>query len=175
MNGREIVELSRKLPLQVGAMAERDNEQKERVLDIALHGANERTRVHLIATHALPRFSVSAHLDQIRAASLSVKRMSGARNLFLAQREIGEELRYVLERAKAKKFIGNSLQREHKATAKKNADGKGGRRFEPAQRAQRVGPQRWRQALSKNGRVLKRCTSSSSTASRTWCAETRRR
>ena len=57
VNCSEIVELPRKLPLQIGAVAERENEQKERVLDTALH---ERTRVHLIATHALPLFGVGA-------------------------------------------------------------------------------------------------------------------
>eukprot|EP01083_Nonionella_stella_P023446 64864_1 len=113
VNKNEIVELSPLRPLQIANIEQIDatEDEKANVLKIQLNGVNERTRVHVLATHMISRFSIAQYLNCIDPLSLSTKTMRSSTNFYLPQRMIGEELRYILEREKAKTFIGNSLIR----------------------------------------------------------------
>ena len=131
VNRNEIVELSPIKPLQISNIEEKEQDNK---LLIGLNGVNDRTRVHILATHMISRFSISQYLNCISPSSLSKRVMSQSTNYYLQQRMIGEELRYILEREKAKKFVGNSLIRpsflikplEHKQTSNKTQTAKKG-------------------------------------------------
>eukprot|EP01083_Nonionella_stella_P301896 1038317_1 len=151
VNKNEIVQLSPLKPLQISKM---EQIEAANVLKIELNGVNERTRVHVLAAHMISRFSIATYLNCIDPLSLSTKTMASSTNFYLPQRMIGEELRYILEREKAKTFIGNSLIRpsflvkplEHKATSTKTQTAKAGgdiqKRSMAARDAMRSSPRR---------------------------------
>jgi len=108
VNDSEIVQLSPEKPLQISAV----EQSQKNVVQIRMSGVSESTRVHIVATHMMPRFSLSTYLDCVDASSLNNTVVSQSKsNFYLPSRTIGEELRYILEREKAQKFVGNSLIR----------------------------------------------------------------
>merc|ERR1712003_47408 len=79
-NKNEIVELSPSELLQIQSI----KGSRNKGIQISIGGLTKSTRVHVIATHFIPN----------------------AKNVYLKQRTIGEEYRYVLERQTAAQFIG---------------------------------------------------------------------
>ena len=99
------LEQTNPLPLHVVSMAADGD-----TIRIRVAGANEFTRVHLIATRYLPTFSVFGHLYLPVAGP---GRLSSVypQSLYVSGRDIGDEYRYILERKFATKFPGNMLAR----------------------------------------------------------------
>ena len=108
VNKNEVVELSPNKALQISSLHE---DEEDELLQIKLSGYSsiKRTRVHVIATHMIPRFNISTFLDCISPSNLLNNFIGVSKNYYLKQRNLGEEYRYVLERQTQKKFIGNSL------------------------------------------------------------------
>eukprot|EP01083_Nonionella_stella_P305099 1063160_1 len=106
----QITALTPTHPLQIYRI-EMDDE--DRTLRIQLNGSNPRTRVHVIATHLYPAFDVS----QLLCKDIQSKKMNSHahafantnKNLYLKQRAIDEEYRYVLEREYVAVLSGNAL------------------------------------------------------------------
>ena len=78
---------------------------------IQLAHAGPRTRVHVAATRYLPAFSVFDNLLQPPASGPRGSAVPIAESHYVAGRNIGDELRYVLERQYATKYPGNMLDR----------------------------------------------------------------
>ncbi|HMO13362.1 MAG TPA: hypothetical protein PKD64_06235 [Pirellulaceae bacterium] len=80
-------------------------------VSIQVAGATPHTRVHLIATRFVPRFDVYNQFHGIRDAELTGSNQAAVQTLYVAGRNLGDELRYILDRQHADKFPGNSLTR----------------------------------------------------------------
>lgn len=80
-------------------------------LKILVGGANDYTRVHVVATRFLPDRYAYPQLNVIAPAGGSVRTLNQGYALYTSGRQIGDEYRYVLERRFAAKFPGNMLER----------------------------------------------------------------
>ena len=69
------------------------------------------TRVHVFATRFVQRYPAYAALDIGGVPSPGAKRLARPRSLYVQERDIGEEYRYILDRKYATKFPGNMLAR----------------------------------------------------------------
>jgi hypothetical protein len=78
---------------------------------IKLGNANPFTRLHVFATRYQPRFPAYDILDIAAARPPYSLGLVQPRTLFVEDRDIGEEYRYILERQDAPKFPGNLLGR----------------------------------------------------------------
>ncbi len=78
---------------------------------IRLANATESTRVHVVATRALPTFDAFSHLLGAGVQPLTTFQLDRAESSYHAGRKLGDEYRYVLERRFAPKFVGNMLSR----------------------------------------------------------------
>ncbi len=101
-----ILERKHGAPLQITGVAA---EQGKALIRVA--HATPFTRVHVFASRYLPRFDAHSILNLGRRPSPYSIRLSIPRALYVAERDIGEEYRYVLERRSAAKFPGNMLTR----------------------------------------------------------------
>ncbi|ETO18620.1 Ubiquitin family protein [Reticulomyxa filosa] len=59
----------------------------------------------------MPTFELNDLFNKLSSSNLTKGFLSHANSIYLKQRTIGEEYRYILERQKAPQFLGNSLQR----------------------------------------------------------------
>ena len=100
------LELRRLRPLQLAEVGIDDQH-----LSIQLRNVSDFTRVHVLATRFVPAFDAFASLSKIGMNELAMKQVGASESYYMAGRELGDELRYVFERAYAKKFPGNMLQR----------------------------------------------------------------
>lgn len=80
-------------------------------LKILVGGANDYTRVHVVATRFLPDRYAYPQLNVISPAGGSVRTLNQGYALYTSGRQIGDEYQYVLERRFAAKFPGNMLER----------------------------------------------------------------
>ncbi|MCB9883931.1 MAG: hypothetical protein H6838_00485 [Planctomycetes bacterium] len=80
-------------------------------LQLRLANATAATRVHVIATRAMPAFDLFADLRGNGQQPLQVATREIADSSYEAGRKLGDEYRYVLERRFATKFPGNMLTR----------------------------------------------------------------
>jgi hypothetical protein len=78
---------------------------------ITTAGGSSDTRVHVVATRWLPMHDMAALLDIGSVDGRSSVDLVQPLSQFLAQRDIGDEFRYVLERRLAKRFPGVMLTR----------------------------------------------------------------
>ena len=69
------------------------------------------TRVHVFATRFVQRYPAYSALDIGGVPSPGAKRLARPRSLYVQERDIGEEYRYILDRKYATKFPGNMLAR----------------------------------------------------------------
>lgn len=93
-------------PMQIAGVApDGDN------LVVRLTDASKLARVHVFAARYRPAFSSFADLAKVRAPALEGVFPAHAESNFLTGRNIGDELRYVLDRRMQKLFPGNMLQR----------------------------------------------------------------
>jgi hypothetical protein len=104
--GALALELSRTLPLQLVSLAPEGDDMVVRI-----GGATPTTRVHLWATRYLPAYDGFDHLYLPPTDTLDGFDLGTPRSDFNAERDIGDELRYILERRLARVFPGNMLRR----------------------------------------------------------------
>ena len=105
-SANRILEDNRVAPLQVTDLTVKDGKLRAKVAN-----AHAFARVHVLATRYVPRFDAHAALDHGGVPSPYWVKLSAPRALYVAERDIGEEYRYVLERRQAEKFPGNMLTR----------------------------------------------------------------
>lgn len=80
-------------------------------LNIRLADASKFARVHVFAARYRPEFSAFGDLSKVRAGRLSGVFPAHAESAYLTGRNLGDELRYVLDRRLEPKFPGNMLDR----------------------------------------------------------------
>ena len=80
-------------------------------LEIDVSGVDPLTRVHVIATRFLPGFDPFSSLSGSQRPGLITGRARYLPSLYISGRNLGDELRYILERRYAQKFPGNMLTR----------------------------------------------------------------
>lgn len=93
-------------PLGIAAIVEKGDR-----VEISLVNASNYTRVHLLATHYLPTYSVSARLGVTMANPLLQQPWQPKLTVYESGRDIGDEYRYIFERRSARKFPGMLLER----------------------------------------------------------------
>ncbi len=84
---------------------------KGETLEIDVSGVDPLTRVHVVATRFLPGFDPFSSLRGSQRPGLTTGRARYLPSLYISGRNLGDELRYVLERRYAQKFPGNMLTR----------------------------------------------------------------
>jgi hypothetical protein len=80
-------------------------------LTIKLADASKFARVHVFADRYRPAYTAFGDLAKVRAGSLGGVYPAHAESVFLTGRNIGDELRYVLDRRLQPKYPGNMLDR----------------------------------------------------------------
>jgi hypothetical protein len=80
-------------------------------LTIRLTDASKYARVHIFAARYRPAYSAFADIGSVRAGGLGGVYPAHAESVFLTGRNIGDELRYVLDRRLETKYPGNMLER----------------------------------------------------------------
>ena len=78
---------------------------------VQLENVTPFTRVHVIATRFTQRYPAYGALDIGGLPTPGAKRLALPRSLYVQERDIGEEYRYILDRKYATKFPGNMLTR----------------------------------------------------------------
>lgn len=86
-------------------------EAGEETLEIDVSGADALTRVHVIATRFLPGNDPFLALGRSQRPGLITGQSRYLPSLYISGRNLGDELRYILERRYAQKFPGNMLVR----------------------------------------------------------------
>jgi hypothetical protein len=80
-------------------------------LEIDVSGVDPLTRVHVVATRFLPGFDPFNSMRGSQRPGLTTGNARYLPSLYISGRNLGDELRYVLERRYAQKFPGNMLTR----------------------------------------------------------------
>ncbi|MEJ6578845.1 MAG: hypothetical protein QNL33_10455 [Akkermansiaceae bacterium] len=83
----------------------------EKTLDVDISDVDPLTRVHVIATRFLPGSDPFQALGGSQRAGLVTGNARYLPSLYISGRNLGDELRYILERRYAQKFAGNMLVR----------------------------------------------------------------
>ena len=83
----------------------------DKTLEIDVTGLDPLTRVHVIATRFLPENDPFAALGGSQRVGLRTGMARFLPSLYISGRNLGDELRYILERRDAQKFAGNMLSR----------------------------------------------------------------
>lgn len=86
-------------------------EANDKTLEIDVTGLDPLTRVHVIGTRFLPGNDPFAALGASQRAGLRTGFARYLPSLYISGRSLGDELRYILERRYARKFVGNMLER----------------------------------------------------------------
>jgi hypothetical protein len=105
-SANRILEDNRPTPLQITGLSVKNGKVRVQVAN-----GHAFARVHLLATRYAPRFDVHNGLANQPLPNPTAVRLNTPKALYVAERDIGEEYRYVLERAQAEKFPGNMLGR----------------------------------------------------------------
>jgi hypothetical protein len=100
------LELRGDSPLQIVDVKRTDEQVKIRFV-----GANEYSRVHVIASRYYPRFPAWTRLRSVVDAEPFALRTTEPTTLYVEGRDIGDEYRYIIDRRYARKFPGNLLAR----------------------------------------------------------------
>ena len=106
LSANRLLEQRRLRPLQIQSVL---TGQAAAVVQLAY--ATPFTRVHVFGTRFMPRYSAFAGLDIGGMPALDARRLSRPRSLYVQERDIGEEYRYIIDRKYAPKFPGNMLTR----------------------------------------------------------------
>jgi hypothetical protein len=83
----------------------------DKTLEIDVTGLDPLTRIHVIGTRFLPENDPFAALGGSQRAGLRTGEARFLPSLYISGRNLGDELRYILERRYAEKFAGNMLTR----------------------------------------------------------------
>jgi len=85
--------------------------KKKETLEIDVSGTDPLTRVHVIATRFVPGIDPFQALGGSQRPGLTTGKGRYLPSLYISGRNLGDELRYILERRYAQKFVGNMLVR----------------------------------------------------------------
>ncbi len=105
-NGTRMLELPIREPSHLAQI-----KTGKETLEIQVEGLDDLTRVHVVATRFLPRFAPMWALGGSQRTGLTNGRGRYLPSLYISGRNLGDELRYILERRYAQKFVGNMLVR----------------------------------------------------------------
>ena len=100
------LEVADSKPLQIETVTHDDSE-----LTVRLNGHDQFARVHVFANTFLPDHSHFGSLAGISHRGLRSRKQTPVRSYYVEGREIGDELRYILERRSADRFPGNMNER----------------------------------------------------------------
>lgn len=100
------LQISKRTPVHVQSVQKHLKELK-----IQLSNATRSTRVHVIATRYVPRYSIYQNLLQSHSTALGSSHTVPECSQYQMGRKIGDEYRYILERRNAVKYPGNMLER----------------------------------------------------------------
>jgi hypothetical protein len=106
LGGVRHLELPKLKPVQVEAVTPTADG-----LSVKLRHSSPFTRVHVFATRYRPAFSAFGDLSAVRAAELAGVAPGHAPSVYLTGRNIGDEMRYVLDRRGQKAYPGTMLDR----------------------------------------------------------------
>ncbi len=106
LSDNRVLEDNRLDPVQIRSVNVADGKAT-----IRLGNVSKMTRLHVYATRFVPHWDGFAALDVGGVPSPYTMRLSKKRSLYVEEREIGEEYRYVLDRRYAAKYAGNMLAR----------------------------------------------------------------
>ena len=106
LSDNRVLEDNRLDPVQIRSVSVADGKAT-----IRLGNVSKMTRLHVYATRFVPHWDGFAALDVGGVPSPYTMRLSKKRSLYVEEREIGEEYRYVLDRRYAAKYAGNMLAR----------------------------------------------------------------
>ncbi|MGI8605317.1 MAG: hypothetical protein ACR2OZ_20275 [Verrucomicrobiales bacterium] len=133
ISNSRLLELSPRKPLHISSLAIEGG-------DLLIHVANADpfTRLHVAGTRYQPGFALFDRLGLFPAPSLLMGRPAWAVSQFVSGRDIGDELRYILERKNARHFPGVMLERPGlllnpwavRDTSTTTQDARGGEAFE---------------------------------------------
>jgi len=100
------LEFSNLNPIQISSVkASKEN------IELNIENATEDTRVHLIATTFMPDHDLWQNLSPSTVPDLRYAETKRLKSFFESGRDIGDEYRYILERAASTKYPGNMLKR----------------------------------------------------------------
>ncbi|MDA7677984.1 hypothetical protein N8577_01910 [Akkermansiaceae bacterium] len=83
----------------------------DKTLEVEVSGLDPLTRVHVMATRFIPENDPFAALGGSQRVGLRTGMARFLPSLYISGRNLGDELRYILERRDAQKFAGNMLSR----------------------------------------------------------------
>ena len=83
----------------------------DKELHIRVENASKLTRVHVFASRFYPSFDPYQAFSKVREIEPLLLRTSATHSFYMEGRDLGDELRYILDRAYAKKYPGNLLER----------------------------------------------------------------
>ncbi len=106
LSGNRVLEDNRLDPVQIRSVAIEGGKATVR-----LGNADKLTRLHVYATRYVPHWDGFAAIDVGGIPSPYSMRLTKQRSLYVKERQIGEEYRYVLDRRYAPKYPGNMLKR----------------------------------------------------------------
>jgi hypothetical protein len=106
LSKNRILEDNRLNPIQIQAVAIENGKAK-----ILVGNAGKLTRLHVYATRYISNWDTFSALDAGGAPSPYSMSLTRKRSLYVKERAIGEEYRYVLDRRYAVKYPGNMLKR----------------------------------------------------------------
>jgi len=92
-------------PLQIESVETRNE------VRVQLANATKLSRVHVVATRYLPEYPFYDSMDAVDPPSPFVITVPKIESIYLGERDIGDEYRYIIERKYAKKYPGNLLKR----------------------------------------------------------------
>ena len=105
-NETRALELPRRLPSHLSRVTVTDKN-----LEIEISNADELTRLHLVATRFLPEATLFENLHGSQRNGLMTSQTRHLPCLYISGRNLGDELRYILERRYLQKYPGNMLSR----------------------------------------------------------------
>ncbi|MGQ9592320.1 MAG: hypothetical protein ACUVYA_18740, partial [Planctomycetota bacterium] len=106
LGGYRQAELRPPRPLQIAGVAVDEDSVKVR-----LEGWTKASRVHVAATRYVPEYSMAADLLAWTAPDPGFALAPKVESLYVVGRDLGDEIRYILERKRSKTYPGNFLAR----------------------------------------------------------------
>merc|ERR1719447_154084 len=76
---------------------------------VQLHGFNDQTRVHILSSHLIPRFTAYSFLEAPEIPPLVIN-YNAYPNSYGDMEPVSDEFQYIGSRKEAPKFLGNMLQ-----------------------------------------------------------------
>lgn len=106
LSKKRYLQLRNRNPLHITGISQQGDK-----LRVQLHNHQANTRVHIVATHFVPRVNIYSQFADVQSVAPQNQELQFPVSLYLSGRQIGDEYRYILNRKYAKKYPGNNLKR----------------------------------------------------------------